>query len=178
MIRLSKMTDYGIVVLTELARAGATRTARELAEATAVPLPSVSKVLKVLSQADLLASQRGVAGGYSLAAPAETIPISRVIAALEGPISLTECGDHGPARCDLESVCQVSFHWKVINRAIYSTLEQLTLADMCGPGNGVSERVEGLNVMSYIQSGKVSRGPSTGAETEQAAVAGREEASR
>jgi FeS assembly SUF system regulator len=138
MLRMSKMTDYGIVLLTELARAGnETRTARELAAGTGVPLPSVSKVLKGLQGAGLLVSHRGATGGYGLAQPAERIPLTEIIAALEGPVSLTECGAHGahpPAgTCELETVCRVRGHWRVINRTIQDALGRLTLADLCAP---------------------------------------------
>ena len=96
MLRMSKMTDYGIVLLTELARAGSgTRTAKDLAACTQVPLPSVSKVLKGLQGAGLLVSHRGASGGYGLARSPELIPLTEIILALEGPVSFTECGAHG-----------------------------------------------------------------------------------
>jgi FeS assembly SUF system regulator len=146
MLRMSKMTDYGIVLLTELARGeGETRTARELAERTRVPLPSVSKVLKGLQGAGLLVSHRGASGGYGLARPAREIPLTEIISALEGPVSLTECGAHGahpPAgSCELERVCQVRGHWRVINRTIQDALGRLSLADLCAP----VPRLVGLN---------------------------------
>ncbi|HLM43655.1 SUF system Fe-S cluster assembly regulator [Archangium sp.] len=146
MLRMSKMTDYGIVLLTELARGeGETRTARELAERTRVPLPSVSKVLKGLQGAGLLVSHRGASGGYGLARPAREIPLTEIITALEGPVSLTECGAHGahpPAgSCELERVCQVRGHWRVINRTIQDALGRLSLADLCAP----VPRLIGLN---------------------------------
>jgi FeS assembly SUF system regulator len=134
MLRMSKMTDYGFVVLSALARdEHGTRTARELAQATRVPLPSVSKVLKELSQAGLLSSHRGALGGYSLARAAELITIGEVLAALEGPIGLTECGVHPRGLCDLEGVCRIKNHWTVINRTIRHALAKLTLADLRGP---------------------------------------------
>jgi FeS assembly SUF system regulator len=138
MLRMSKMTDYGIVLLTELARAGTqTRTARELAASTRVPLPSVSKVLKALQGAGLLVSHRGASGGYGLARTAEQVAVADIISALEGPIALTECGAHGGSppegACELETVCKVRGHWRVINRSIQDALGRLSLADLCAP---------------------------------------------
>ncbi|WP_224361171.1 SUF system Fe-S cluster assembly regulator [Hyalangium versicolor] len=148
MFRMSKMTDYGLVLLTELARdEGTTRTARELAEATRVPLPSVSKVLKGLQSAGVLVSHRGATGGYGLARPAASLPLTQIITALEGPVAITECVQHTgtePA-CELESVCRVRGHWRVINQAIQDALGRLTLADLCAPTPRV-ERLVGLNV--------------------------------
>jgi len=136
MLRMSKMTDYGIVLLTELARANETRTARELAAGTGVPLPSVSKVLKELSQAGFLVSHRGVAGGYALARAPREISVGEVIGALEGPVALTECGGHpevGPMSCELEPTCHLRGHMRVINGVIGDALRRLTLADLVSP---------------------------------------------
>ncbi len=151
MLRMSKMTDYGIVLLTELAReAGATRTARELAGCTGVPMPSVSKVLKGLLHAGLLVSQRGASGGYGLSRPAELIPLTDILAALEGPVALTECGAQGThvpgGTCELETVCRVRGHWRIINRTIQDALGRLTLADLCAPVPRMPERLVGLGV--------------------------------
>jgi len=138
MLRMSKMTDYGFVLLAGLAGGGegATHTARELAERTRVPLPSVSKVLKLLSQAGFLVSHRGVAGGYALARAPRDISVAGVIGALEGPVALTECGGHpevGPISCELEPTCHLRGHMRVINGVIGEALRRLTLADLVGP---------------------------------------------
>jgi len=151
MLRMSKMTDYGIVLMTELARAdGETRTARELAARTRVPLPSASKVLKSLLQAALVVSHRGANGGYGLARPAGELSLAELVSALEGPVALTECGVHatGGAPCELESVCQVRGHWRLINDAIQEALGRLTLADLIAPAPRVPERLVGLGTPS------------------------------
>ncbi|AGC42548.1 Rrf2 family protein [Myxococcus stipitatus DSM 14675] len=149
MLRMSKMTDYGIVLMTELARAeGGTRTTRELAARTRVPLPSASKVLKGLLQAGLVVSHRGANGGYGLARPPASLSLAELVASLEGPVSLTECGEHtsGGAPCELESVCQVRGHWRLINQAIQEALGRLTLADLIAPVPRMPERLVGLGV--------------------------------
>src|SRR6266581_647738 len=88
MLRMSKLTDYGLVLLTHMAQGGnpAVRTAQELARCSRVPLPTVSKILKELSKAGIVASQRGRHGGYSLARPPELISVAAVIEAPEGPV--------------------------------------------------------------------------------------------
>lgn len=137
MLKLGKLTDYGIVLLTHCAEApGEAHTARALAQASTIPLPTVSKVLKQLARAEILVSLRGQSGGYRLARPAERITIADVIAALEGPIALTECSQETPVSCDIESACPVRANWQRINRAVKSSLEQLTLAQMQRPRRG------------------------------------------
>src|SRR5690349_20359998 len=101
MIRMTRLTDYGIVLLTHFARhpERLTRNAPELAAVAHLPLPTVSKILKILAREGLLVPHRGAKGGFSLARAADEITIADVISALEGPIALTECSAHGSDRC-------------------------------------------------------------------------------
>jgi FeS assembly SUF system regulator len=142
MFRLSKLTDYGIVILAELARTGADATtpgnsrpnlnARELAEHVDLPLPVVSKVLKALTRAEILDSQRGTKGGYSLARKPEDLTVAEMIAALDGPLALTQCSE-GPSICDHEATCAIKSPWQVINHVVQNALASITLADLTNP---------------------------------------------
>ena len=112
MIRITKQTDYGIVLLTHLAaHAERQYNAPELAAEARLPLPMVSKILKLLAREGLLASHRGVKGGYSLARPAEEISMAEIIAALEGPIAITECISV-ESDCSHEALCPVRANWQ------------------------------------------------------------------
>ncbi len=141
MIRITKQTDYGILLLTRLAGdPGRLFTAPELAIEATLPLPMVSKILKALARQGLLSSQRGVKGGYCLAAPAEEISVARVIEAIEGPIGITECIEEAPGECGLAEVCSVRSNWNRINRAIREALAQISLAEM-GANSGSAQLV-------------------------------------
>jgi FeS assembly SUF system regulator len=133
-LRLSKLTDYGIVLLAQLAREdpGAPRNARELAEQADLPAPVVSKVLKLLSREGLLESQRGAKGGYTLARPAHRISVSAVIDALEGPVAITDCA-RGPSVCSHEGTCAVRDPVHVINGVVRDALGTVSLADLIDP---------------------------------------------
>ncbi len=111
--------------------------ARELAEETQLPAPFVSKILKSLTRAGLLASQRGSKGGYSLARTPGEISVVEMITALEGPVGITECTIH-PGACAQESSCQVRVPWQRINGAVHATLEGITLADLAKPIDSAS----------------------------------------
>jgi FeS assembly SUF system regulator len=133
MLRVTKLADYGIIVLTYFARnKEGVWNARDIAQAIKLPLPVISKVLKLLSKERLLRSQRGTKGGYSLALPPEEITVASIIRALEGPIAMTECTNTA-GECSLEPRCPVRTNWQMINRAIHSALEQITLAQMTQP---------------------------------------------
>ena len=135
MIRMTRVTDYGIVLLTYLARSpeGTLHTARDLARDAHLPLPTVNKVLKTLTRHGLLESHRGVKGGYTLARHPEEISVAEIISATEGPVAMTECTVDGPGGCDHESECPVSDNWQRINQAIQEALDGITLAEMTRP---------------------------------------------
>jgi FeS assembly SUF system regulator len=134
MLRISKLTDYGIVLLAHFARRapGATCNARELAEATGLPFPAVGKVLKSLATEGLLISHRGAKGGYTLARPPGAISVVEIIEALEGPIALMACSA-GPGHCSQESTCCVRDPWQTIHGAVRGALAGVTLGGLAQP---------------------------------------------
>jgi len=141
MIRITKQTDYGIVLLTHLASQPERQlNAPELASETQLPLPMVSKILKLLVREGLLLSHRGVKGGYSLARHPGEISMAEIIAALEGPIAITECIDES-SDCSHERLCPVRSNWQRINAAVRGALEGITLAEMTHPLPAVQKLV-------------------------------------
>jgi FeS assembly SUF system regulator len=134
MIRISKLADYGIVLLAQFARdpANPVMTARDLAERTRMPMPTVSKILKALLRGSLLVSQRGAKGGYQLSRPADQISVAEILLAIEGPVALTDCVRSG-GECAVERFCQVRSNWQRINGAVRGALEGLKLTDMTAP---------------------------------------------
>jgi FeS assembly SUF system regulator len=134
MLRVTKLADYGIVMLTHIANhSGVTHNAKDIAREVRLPLPVASKILKMLARDGVLISQRGTKGGYSLARPSAAITIAEIIRALEGPIAVTECIDRERGECGLETACPVRTNWHLINEAIHDALEKITLADMARP---------------------------------------------
>jgi FeS assembly SUF system regulator len=131
MLRISKLTDYATLILAHLADGEARRTTVALAEASGIGLPTVSKVLKDLQRAGLVVSTRGAHGGYALARPANSISAADIIAAVEGPVGLTECARH-PGQCGLESGCRVGHSWQRVSLAIRSALAEVKLTQLSG----------------------------------------------
>jgi len=136
MLRMTKQTDYGFVLLSHLAQErGRVVNAPDLAEETRLPLPMVSKILKLLARQGLLESHRGVKGGYSLSRSPAEISAADILRALEGSVALTVCVDGSPGECDRESFCQVRRHWQAINEAVDSALGRVTLGDLAHPAS-------------------------------------------
>jgi FeS assembly SUF system regulator len=132
MLRVSKLTDYATVVMTCLAAGEGVMSAQALAERARLELPTVSKLLKQLAQAGLVASTRGMNGGYQLARTPDRITIADIVTAMEGPIGMTECSAHA-GLCGHEPHCGVRVNWQRINQAIAGALAKVTLADMQNP---------------------------------------------
>jgi len=132
-LRVSKLTDYAVVVLSRLEAEGGVQTAPGLAAATGLGEPTVAKVLKMLSQAGLVEGQRGARGGYRLLRPLADLKLSEVIVAIDGPIALTACVDGGFGLCEAEHVCPVRGRWDPVNAAIRDALSRITVAEIAPP---------------------------------------------
>lgn len=135
MIRLGKLTDYGLVLMSHMAAQplAELHTVRDLAIQCRLPLPTVSKLLKILLHNGLLASHRGTKGGYSLAREPHLISLAEIISALEGPLALTECSSDVAGLCDLESSCRIKDNQRIINRVVRGALENVMLSDLIRP---------------------------------------------
>lgn len=131
MFRLNRLTDYAVVVLSQMSlRREELRSAQQISDDTAVPLPTVSKLLNLLGRAGLVTSQRGAAGGYTLSHAPEQISVAQIVQALEGPIALTACVDGAAESCDVEALCPMRGNWNKVNTAIQDALTSVSLADM------------------------------------------------
>lgn len=123
------MADYAVVVMAAAARhcGGARVSAVQLAEETGLPAPTVQKLVSRLAGAGLLRSSRGVGGGLKLARPAAAISVADIVEAVEGPIALTACVEHGRHDCTLEGACAVRPHWPLVNEALRGALASVPL---------------------------------------------------
>ena len=131
-MRLSSMADYAVVTMCAAARhcGGVRVSSAELAAETGLPVPTVQKVVSLLSRGGLLRSVRGAGGGLQLARPAAAISVADIVEAVEGPIALTACVDG--ADCVVDHTCSVKPHWPVINNALRGALADIPLTQLAG----------------------------------------------
>jgi FeS assembly SUF system regulator len=156
MIRMTRLTDYGIMLLTLFARDAQhpMKSARDLSREARLPLPTVSKILKLLARHGLLEAHRGVRGGFTLSRKPDAITMSEVIGALEGPIGVTDCCAPS-SDCGIEKSCIVKSNWMKINRVVLEALDRITLAEMTHPIRFESSPVEwkGGSRLATVQKG-------------------------
>ncbi len=131
MLRLSKLTDYGLLITHFLLQQKEDEKLRmeSIATGTHLPLATVRKLLKHLVDAKVIASYRGANGGYQVNRSAEDISVAEIIEAIEGPIRMTECSQNSGS-CDLEETCALKTPLNSINEIVMNFLKTITLAEL------------------------------------------------
>ncbi len=133
MIKLSRLADYGVVLMTRMAEdTDRVHNALDMSVASGLPTPTVSKVLATLARNGLLVSVRGAKGGYRLGRTPQGISVADIIGAIDGPIALTLCIEHSGG-CEVESLCPSRRGWELINDVVREALEKVSLADIESP---------------------------------------------
>lgn len=131
MIKLAKLTDYAVVILSAMAESeGTLLSAVQLADRTSLPEPTVSKVLKLLARSGIITSVRGAHGGYRLTDIPADITVLDIIEAIEGAVALTACIEGSQESCAIVNMCGVKGRWDIVNTAVKTALENVTLHDM------------------------------------------------
>jgi FeS assembly SUF system regulator len=131
MIRLSRLADYAVALMCQLAdEPERMRTGTGLAAILRLPAPTVSKLLTKLTRVGLLTSYRGVDGGYALARSIRDVTVADIISAVDGPIAMTDCVEEAPGACTIEAFCPSRTGLQKINVAVRTALEGVTLADV------------------------------------------------
>lgn len=127
------MADYGTIVLTTMAKEPErTQSVAEIVSVTGLPVPSVSKLLKIFIRQGLVQSLRGAKGGYKLSRPPAEITTAQIINAIDGPLGVTQCS-RGPGLCGHQPRCPIHGHWHQVSRLMLEALEQISLQQMSEP---------------------------------------------
>src|SRR5439155_296545 len=100
--------------------------AKRIAEEFGIPPELLAKILQRLAKRRLIMSQSGPKGGYALSRHPSKITVGEVIRALEGPISIVSCLDHGG--CPQEPRCNLRRPVQKLQVAITQMLEAINLA--------------------------------------------------
>lgn len=130
MLRVSKLADYGVMIVVRMAKEPMRLySATELVELTRLNLPTVRKILKLLSVNGVLKAKRGVEGGYVLSKAINSISMVEIIEAIDGPIAFTECCVDDAHKC-LTINCQMHSHWRIINQKVKGALSHFMLSEL------------------------------------------------
>ena len=133
MLRITKMTDYAVLILANLAlHDNKLLTAKEIASETHISLPSTQKILKKLNRKNLVISKQGASGGYSLDPQTKKLSVATLLEKLDGDLSITQCSSNDD-QCEVEDFCNIGNAWQMINQRVQWALNDITLGDLIHP---------------------------------------------
>jgi FeS assembly SUF system regulator len=139
MFKISKLTDYGVMLLRYLAANDGPASARDLARCSALPLPTVSKLLKILAKHKVISATRGVSGGYELLLDPQHISVLKLIEVFEGPPALISClGDNH--HCQITTLCPQKDAWWQVHQKIATLLSNISLSELIMTSNNYDKR--------------------------------------
>jgi Rrf2 family protein len=144
MTLLSRGTDYAIRAMLDVAcQPEGERTVTErIAARQEIPAAFLSKVVAQLTQAGLMRTHRGAAGGVLLGRPAEQINLRQIVEAVQGPIVVNLCT--GPYDgCQRAASCPASSVLTAAQRGLEETLERAILAELSSEAARLAEDREG-----------------------------------
>jgi Rrf2 family transcriptional regulator, cysteine metabolism repressor len=138
-MRFSKKSEYALRALIELtAQYGKDLVQRhDIARRQHIPVEFLEQILLALKNAGLLASRRGVSGGYSLIKPPQDITLGQIIRLLDGPLAPIGCVSktayqkcHDCPYADRrEQPCPIQDVMLNVRNAIADILDNYTLSD-------------------------------------------------
>ena len=133
MLRITKMTDYAVLILANLAlHDNKLLTAKEIASDTHISLPTTQKILKKLNRKNLVISKQGASGGYSLDPETKKLSVATLLEKLDGDLSITQCSSNDD-QCEVEDFCNIGNAWQMINQRVQWALNDITLGDLIHP---------------------------------------------
>jgi Rrf2 family protein len=131
--------EYGVRLLVELGRHHGERpvSLKAIAEAEALPLAYLERIVALLRKAALVESTRGAHGGYRLARDPATITMDEAVLALEGAVAPMSCfvddREDGRVLCSHvggDDRCATKLLWTRVQGGVIKALAATTLADL------------------------------------------------
>lgn len=137
MLRFSKKADYALIALKDLSSSSvqSSSTARAIAGRYDIPVELMAKVLQRLSKMGVIASHKGIRGGYYLDRDATEISVADVIQAIDGPVLVTACSDEDES-CDQYSKCNVRDPLWRLKKRILEVLSSFTVDELIADESG------------------------------------------
>lgn len=135
-MRLTAYTDYGLRALMRAAsRPDRLFTTDELANEFGISRNHLTKVIRDLSHAGFVATQRGAGGGFRLARPATSISVGEIVRTLEQRHAIVECFRKDGGACVLSARCRLKSRLAAAREAFLRELDVTSLAECAHDGD-------------------------------------------
>ncbi len=131
-MRITHEADYAIRILSYLSGSDGIIGAKEIAQQCGVSLKFTLKILRKLSMAGIVSSQKGVNGGFKLVTPSQDISFGQVIEAIDGPIAINHClsCDFDCTRVDDKLDCSIRKKFLNVNRSLREDLYKIYIDEI------------------------------------------------
>ncbi len=136
MIKINRKVEYALMVLKLMSQRSSHEltTAREVCDRFKTPFDTTSKVMQQLNLGGVLASVKGVKGGYSLQQNLATLSYLQLVELIEGKSFQLNCDD-GP--CELMGSCNISQPIKRLNHYLTGIFSNLSVNELLGDAHPV-----------------------------------------
>lgn len=137
-MKLSTRSRYGTRMMLDMAQhrdAGPVQIG-DIAKRQDISVKYLEQLVIPLKKANYVKSVRGPKGGYMLAKPPEEITVGEIVKVLEGGVNLSDCIEN-PDICERSASCLTRGLWEEATRAVYETLNSVTLSEMIETGKRV-----------------------------------------
>jgi len=133
MFKLSKKVEYGLIAIKHIANEGIMHpcSAKEISKRNKIPYDLLSKILQRLKKEKILASVKGIKGGYKLTRTPEKITLASIFKAIEGTNYILDCGMHeDPNSCSIFDSCIISDPLQKVQRSIINYFNTTKLSEI------------------------------------------------
>lgn len=152
----SQTIEYALRAMVQLAslEPGSTVNSETIAERTSVPKGYLSKIMRDLVVAELVHSQRGPNGGFTLTRPAKEISILDVVEAVDGIARIRKCPLGNPAHVQL---CPLHRRLDDALGLVESEFAKTTLAEILETNTRAASQCRALTTVS-VRGGRPAKG--------------------
>lgn len=138
-MQLNQATDYAFRVIMHLAALPKDEIAKgqAIAEEQNIPVGFLQKIMRALTQGEIVKSYRGIDGGFALAKPAKEISLLDVITIMEGPVDLQRClKETSTCSKGCAPQCPVHSALAIIQNDFTHALGNVNFSDLGSKNNG------------------------------------------
>lgn len=108
---------------------------KDIAERQDISKKYLEQIVPLLNKADLLRTNRGYQGGYSLAKSPEKYTVGEILRVTEGNLCPVSCLQYPVNECPRASECLTLPVWEGLYKAINDYLDSVTLQDIIDRAN-------------------------------------------
>jgi Rrf2 family protein len=133
MLKLTRKTEYALMAMGHLGRAGAEEVTkvREIADTYDIPFPVLAKVMQRLAQKGFVEPIQGAQGGYRLKTDLADVNLWQFLEKMEGPLGIVDCVSE--EECTQMGSCTIRHPMKVIDTTLKTVFTGLTLEHVVRP---------------------------------------------